>query len=308
MMIDAPDDLDELMKLAIAGDGPALGALFERHRGRLEVMLRLRMDRRLQGRLDPADVLQEAYLDVARRFPEYLAAEDPLPFYLWVRLLTGQKLAELHRRHLGAKMRNAGLEVTLYRGSMPRASSASLAGLLMGRLTTASRVAMRGETQLRVQAALNKMEPIDREVLVLRHFELMNNEETARALGIKPSAASNRHIRPLKRLEEVLAEDAGFVEQSHPLERLHHSRCRRDDRPLCQQGHRISRESGLHDESSLSERRLFRFRARPVGSPGRRIPGTISPRRAARDQPNTLPTLPRVGRSSCDKLLPGRSS
>jgi RNA polymerase sigma-70 factor, ECF subfamily len=213
-MINGPGDLDDLMKLAAAGDSPALGELFERHRGRLEVMLRLRMDRRLQGRLDPADVLQEAFLDVARRFPEYLAAEEPLPFYLWMRLLTGQKLAELHRRHLGAKMRDAGLEVTLYRGPMPRASSASLAELLMGRLTTASRVAIRGETQLRVQEALNRMDPMDREVLVLRHFELLNNEETARTLGIKPSAASNRHIRALRRLEGILAEDPSFVDHS----------------------------------------------------------------------------------------------
>jgi RNA polymerase sigma-70 factor (ECF subfamily) len=102
----------------------------------------------------------------------------------------------------------------LHRGSMPRASSASLAELLMGRLTTASRAAIRGETQLRVQAALNGMDPMDREVLVLRHFEMLSNEETARVLGIKPSAASNRHIRALRRLEGILAEDPGFVD--HP--------------------------------------------------------------------------------------------
>jgi RNA polymerase sigma-70 factor (ECF subfamily) len=213
-MTHVSDDLDDLLGRAAAGDGPALGELFERQRGRLEVMIRLRLDRRLQGRLDPADVLQEAFLEVARRFPEYLAAEEPLPFYLWVRLLTGQKLAELHRRHIGAKMRDAGLEVSIYRGSMPRASSASLAELLMGRLTTASRAAIRGETQLRVQAALNSMDPMDREVLALRHFEMLSNEETARVLGLKPSAASNRHIRALRRLEVILAEDPGFVDHS----------------------------------------------------------------------------------------------
>jgi RNA polymerase sigma-70 factor (ECF subfamily) len=209
-----PDDSNTLLGRAASGDGPALAELFERQRGRLEVMLRLRLDRRLQGRLDPADVLQEAYLEVARRFPEYLATDGAMSFYLWVRLLTGQKLAELHRRHLGAKMRDAGLEVSLYRGSMPRASSASLAELLMGRLTTASRAAIRGETQLRVQAALNSLDPMDREVLVLRHFEMLSNEETARVLGIKPSAASNRHIRALRRLEGILAEDPGYVDNS----------------------------------------------------------------------------------------------
>jgi RNA polymerase sigma-70 factor (ECF subfamily) len=175
-------------------------------------MVRLRLDRRLQGRLDPADVLQEAYLDVARRFREY-AAEPAMPFYLWLRLLTGQRLVDLHRQHLGTKMRDAGLEVSLHRGGFPRASSASLAELLLGRLTTASKAAIRAETQLRVQEALNALDEIDREVLVLRHFEMLSNEETAQVLGLKPSAASNRHIRALRRLREIMAEvsdaDAG---------------------------------------------------------------------------------------------------
>ena len=210
-MTQALDNTDALLEHAAAGDTQALGLLFERHRGRLEMMVRLRLDRRLQGRLDPADVLQEAYLDVARRFPEY-AAERALPFYLWLRLLTGQKLAELHRRHLGAKMRNAGLEVSLDRGALPRASSASLAEMLMGRLTSASRAAVRAETQLRVQEALNSMDSLDREVLVLRHFEMLTNEETARVLGIKPSAASNRHVRALRRLEEILSQTPGLAE------------------------------------------------------------------------------------------------
>ena len=197
-----------LLERALGGDCGALAELFERHRGRLEQMVRLRLDRRLQGRLDPADVLQETYLDVARRFTEY-AADPALPFYLWLRFLTGQRLVDLHRQHLGAKMRNAGLEVSLYRGDFPRASSASLAELLLGRLTSASRAAVRAETQLRVQAALNAMDAIDREVLVLRHFEMLSNEETAQVLGLKPSASSNRHVRALKRLKEIMAQLPG---------------------------------------------------------------------------------------------------
>jgi RNA polymerase sigma-70 factor (ECF subfamily) len=207
-----PDDAvgeERLLERARGGDCAALAELFQRHHGRLEQMVTLRMDRRLQGRLDPADVLQEAYLDVARRFPEY-AADPALPFYVWLRMITGQRLVDLHRRHLGAKMRSAGLEVSLYRGDFPRASSASLAELLMGRLTTASRAVIRAETQLRVQEALNAMDPIDREVLVLRHFELLSNEETAQVLGIKPSAASNRHVRALKRLKDVMAQLPGL--------------------------------------------------------------------------------------------------
>jgi RNA polymerase sigma-70 factor (ECF subfamily) len=201
-------DSEVLLERALGGDCGALAELFEQHRGRLEQMVRLRLDRRLQGRLDPGDVLQEAYLDVARRFSEY-AANPALPFFLWLRLLTGQRLVDLHRQHLGAKMRDARHEVSFYRGDFPRASSASLAELLLGRLTTASQAAIRAETQLRVQEALNAMDPIDREVLVLRHFEMLNNEETAQVLGLKPSAASNRHMRALKRLKEIMAQVPG---------------------------------------------------------------------------------------------------
>jgi RNA polymerase sigma-70 factor, ECF subfamily len=101
------------------------------------------------------------------------------------------------------------LEVSLDHGRFPLARSESLAELLLSRLTTPSRVAIRTETQLRVQQALNDMDPIDREVLVLRHFEMLSNEETANVLEIKPSAASNRHLRALKRLKEILAEVPG---------------------------------------------------------------------------------------------------
>src|SRR5215475_8759811 len=100
-----PHDNEVLLQRARGGDCSALAELFERHRGRLEQMVRVRLDRRLQGRLDPADVLQEAYLDVARRFKEYVAGPT-LPFFLWLRLLAGQRLVDLHRQHLGAKMRN----------------------------------------------------------------------------------------------------------------------------------------------------------------------------------------------------------
>jgi RNA polymerase sigma-70 factor (ECF subfamily) len=212
-MADDVREIEVLLGQAAAGDGPALAELFQRHRSRLEQMVRLRLDWRLQGRLDPADILQEAFLEFARRLPEYLA--DPvLPFYLWLRLLTGQKLAALHRHHLGVKMRNAGQEVSLQHGQLPRASSASLAELLLGRMTTASRAAIRAETRLRVQEALNSMDVTDREVLVLRHFEMLSNEETARVLGLKPSAASNRHARALKRVKEILAQLPGLGSSS----------------------------------------------------------------------------------------------
>lgn len=204
----------QLLHRAIAGDPRAPGELFKRYRDRLRQMVRLRLDRRLQGRIDPSDVLQEAFLDFARRLPEY-AANPPAPFYLWLRFLTGQRLIDLHRQHLGAKMRDARQEVSLYRGALPQASSVSLAAQLLGRLTSASQAAIRVETRIRVQEALNSMEALDREVLTLRHFELLSNEETAQVLGIKKSAASNRYIRALKRLKELLEGVPGLADPSN---------------------------------------------------------------------------------------------
>jgi RNA polymerase sigma-70 factor, ECF subfamily len=202
---------EELLDAARNGDESALAVLVERHRDRLERMVRLRMDRRLQGRVDPADVVQEAYLAVRGKFAQYQA--DPrLPFFLWLRLEVGQKLVDVHRFHLGAQMRDAGQEVSLHRGALPQASSLSLAEHLLGKLTTASQAAMRAELKLRVQEALNSMAPHDREVLILRHFEELNNAEVAQILGIKPSAAINRYVRALKRLKDVFEGMPGGIE------------------------------------------------------------------------------------------------
>jgi RNA polymerase sigma-70 factor (ECF subfamily) len=207
------NNTDELLRRARDGDQQALADLFGRYRDRLRRMVHLRLDRRLQGRIDPSDVLQEAYLALARRFPEY-AGNPVMPFFLWLRTLTGQKLIEVHRQHLGAKMRDAGQEVSLHRGALPPASSVSLANQLLGRLTSASRAAIRAETQIRVQEALNSMDAMDREVLTLRHFEMLTTEETAQVLGIKKSAAGNRYIRALKRLKDLLAGLPGWGEAS----------------------------------------------------------------------------------------------
>jgi RNA polymerase sigma-70 factor (ECF subfamily) len=202
---------EELLEAARRGDEAALAVLVERHRDRLERMVRLRMDRRLQGRVDPADVVQDAYLALRGKFCQY-SAEPRLPLFLWLRLEVGQKLVDLHRFHLGAQMRDAGQEVSLHQGALPQVTSLSLAEHLLGKLTSASRAAMRVELKLRVQEALNSMDPHDREVLILRHFEELSNAEAAQVLGIKPSAAVNRYVRALKRLKDVFQGMPGGIE------------------------------------------------------------------------------------------------
>jgi RNA polymerase sigma-70 factor (ECF subfamily) len=202
---------EELLDAARNGDEGALAVLVERPRDRLERMVRLRLDRRLQGRVDPADVVQEAYLAVRGKFPRY-SADPRLPFFLWLRLEVGQKLVDVHRFHLGTQMRDAGQEVSLHRGPLPQVTSLSLAEHLLGKLTSASQAAMRAELKLRVQQALNGMDPQDREVLILRHFEELSNAEAAQVLVIKPSAAANRYVRALKRLKDVFQGMPGGIE------------------------------------------------------------------------------------------------
>jgi RNA polymerase sigma-70 factor (ECF subfamily) len=201
-----------LLRRVRAGDEQALAELFANYRDRLRQMVRLRLDRRLQGRIDPSDVLQEAYLDASKRVADYLA-NPAAPFFLWLRFLTGQRLLAIHRRHLGAQMRDAGQEVSLHRGALPPATSASLAAQLLGRLTSPTQAAARAEMQVRLQEALNAMDPIDREVLVLRHFEELSNNETAAVLGIQKAAASNRYMRALKRLKDILSSMPGFFDE-----------------------------------------------------------------------------------------------
>ena len=211
IMADESSELQEQLRRLADGDQQALADLFARYRDRLRRMVKLRLDRRLQGRIDASDVLQDAYLDVAQRAAEY-AANPTMPFFLWLRLLTGQRLLMVHRQHLGARMRDAGQEVSLNRGALPQASSVSLAAQLLGRMTSPSLAAVRAEMQLKLQEALNGMDPIDREVLTLRHFEELSNSETAAVLGLQKSAASNRYIRALKRLKDVLSSTPGFFE------------------------------------------------------------------------------------------------
>ena len=137
-------ETDRLLAQGSQGDRQSWGRLLARHRGRLRRMVALRLDRRLQGRIDPSDVIQEVYLAAARRLAEYLRQPD-LPFALWLRGIACNKLLELHRHHLGTEMRDAAREVSLYRGAMPAATSADLAARLLGRLTRPSEAAVRAE-------------------------------------------------------------------------------------------------------------------------------------------------------------------
>jgi len=189
-----------LIRRAGEGDARCLDELFARYRHRLKRMVKLRLDPRVQGRVDPSDVLGSAYVEARRRLADYLRAPD-LPFFLWLRRLAGQQLEEAHGQHLGG---DAGGEVTLYRGALPEASAAALAVQLLGQAAAPGPAAARAELKLRIQDALNRMDALDREVLTLRHFEQLSNAETALVLGLTESAAFNRYVRALERLRGTL--------------------------------------------------------------------------------------------------------
>src|SRR5262245_54168281 len=140
-----------------------LGELFNCHRERLKLMVGLRLDQRLQGRVDPSDVLQEAYLEAMDRLPSYLQ-DRPMPLFLWLRFLTAQRLQILHRRHLRAKSRDAGREISLSYKPLPAVSSEALAARLIGRNSTPREAAMRAETRAQLHAVLDSLPPIDREL------------------------------------------------------------------------------------------------------------------------------------------------
>jgi RNA polymerase sigma-70 factor (ECF subfamily) len=185
-------------------DGEALGELFMLHRDRLWRMLYVRLDRRLASRVSPDDVLQETFLDVNRRIGEYLA--DPaVPFYVWLRFLAVQRMQIVQRTHLGAQMRDVSREVALPQAGAPPASAESMAGQFVSQMTSPSQAAIRNELQERLRAALEAMDPLDREVLALRHFEELGNDEVAQVLKISKEAASKRHMRALRRLKEIFA-------------------------------------------------------------------------------------------------------
>jgi RNA polymerase sigma-70 factor (ECF subfamily) len=204
LMNDPPSGTFHLIERLRAGDRLALGELFQRHRDRLRRMVELRLDARLHGRIDASDVLQDGFLDLEKRMASYLS--DPrLPVFLWLRMVVSDRLALVHRQNLGTRMRDVSQEVSLYRDPLPQASSAALASMLLGRMTSPSNAAIRAEQILQVQEAINSLEPLDREVVALRHFEQLSRAETAVVLGITEEAGAKRYIRALKKLKSILA-------------------------------------------------------------------------------------------------------
>src|SRR6516164_4096210 len=198
-------DTDELVEQARGGDREARQQLLVRHRDRLRQMVALRMDRRLRARVDPSDVVQEALADAAQELSDYLR-HRPLPFYPWLRQLAWDRIVELHRRHVKAGKRSVTREEPDVL-QLPDESAAQLAGRLIDPGSSPSEQVVREEMHRRVQAALARLAPGDRQVLVLRHLEQLTTAEAAAVLGIGERAFKSRQLRALQRLRALLRDD-----------------------------------------------------------------------------------------------------
>ncbi len=203
MSADDDDRTEALLQRAAAGDKDAATQVVLLHDQTLRRVIRLRLDRRVARRVDVEDVLQETHLEALRRLQEFLE-DRGVSLLVWLRFLAVQRCITVARRHLSAAARDARREKLL--DAPGDGTSAALVYALSAHLTTPSRAAARDELQGSVRDAVSALEPFDREILCVRHFEGLGNNEAAEVLGITSAAASKRYIRALTRLKDVLSE------------------------------------------------------------------------------------------------------
>jgi len=208
-MADVEDQqTEDLIRRAAKGDAVATEHLLARYRGRLRQMVVVRLDPRLAARLDPSDVVQEAFVEITRRLPEYLRTR-PLAIYPWLRQITWEQLMHLHVRHLAKK--RTPLREDSWPAALSDASAVQLAERVAAVQGSPSRQAIRKEVQERVRRALERLEPHHREILILRYLEQLSNQEIAAVLRIREGATRMRHLRALERLRELLGNEDGEV-------------------------------------------------------------------------------------------------
>lgn len=208
---DPSSRIAELINRILRRDAEALAELFSIYRPRLWRMVNFRLHPRLHGRVDADDVLQDAWLMAVDRI-DYFLRDASHSSFIWFRMIVQQSLVAMHRRHLGAEKRDATRDVPVHGGWDSGSTSSSMAFHLSGHMTSPSSAVNRAEMAAKLDAILQGMNDIDREVLALRHFEELSNSETARVLNMSEQAASGRYIRALGRLKEILQVLPGFLD------------------------------------------------------------------------------------------------
>lgn len=197
------DQTNALLVAAKLGDDEAVGQLLDRHRASVRRLVELRLDRKVQRRVDVSDVVQEVMFEASGRLDRYL--QDPaMAFHLWIRQIAWDRIIDTYRRHRVSAKRNMDREQPM---SVPMGgdqSSIQLIAQLRDPAMTPATAATQAELSRNVEAAIHRLADQDREVILMRHFEHLSNLEIAEVLGLNPPAASMRYLRALRRLRQLL--------------------------------------------------------------------------------------------------------
>jgi RNA polymerase sigma-70 factor (ECF subfamily) len=136
-----------------------------------------------------------------------------MPFHLWLRQIARDRLIDAHRRHHAAERRTVRREQPIAPQPFSDRSSIELAADVRDRELTPAAAAMRQELTRRFQAAIGQLDDEDREIVLMRYFEQLSNQESAQVLGLSEPAAGMRHLRALRRLRTLLGEGPSQVER-----------------------------------------------------------------------------------------------
>ena len=207
-MVPNSPETQELLDRARTGEAGAVDRLLAGHREPLRRMISLRLDPALAARVDASDVVQDVLLEASRRLKDYL--RDPsMPFHLWLRHIARDHVIDAYRRHRLAQRRSLDRERPMLAAGLNDRSSVELAGRLVDPELTPATAAVRQELQRRLHAAIAELAEADREIILMKHFEQLSNQEIAAFLGLSEAAASMRYLRAVRRLKASLAPESG---------------------------------------------------------------------------------------------------
>ena len=198
------DTTQELLTGAKQGDPSAVNQLLDRHRRSVQRLVRMRLDQRIQARVGVSDVVQDVMVEANRRLRDYL--ENPtMAFHLWLRQIAKDRIIDAHRRHRASAKRSVDREHAAVPLGEQRSSLELAAQLCDPQLTPAAAATQR-ELAHRVEHSLADLGEQDCEIILMRHYEQLSNQEVAQALGLTEAAASMRYLRAIRRLRSLLYE------------------------------------------------------------------------------------------------------
>ncbi|MCP4095695.1 MAG: sigma-70 family RNA polymerase sigma factor [Planctomycetaceae bacterium] len=194
---------EQLIANAKAGDHSAVNQLMDRHRNSLNHLVRMRLDKKVQNRVDVSDVVQDVLVEANRRLQRYL--ETPvMPFHLWLRQIAKDRIIDAHRRHRVSAKRSVDREQQLFAPGGHDQSSIQLASLLGDSKITPAAAALQKELAKKIEHSISQLEERDSEIIIMRHYEHLTNQEISKILNLSEPAASMRYLRAIRRLRELM--------------------------------------------------------------------------------------------------------